>query len=106
MRNNPKHGAKCEYKDLFEKFTRMEKIRRFFVIKRAKIYKNFMLQSYHNKFTKKNSRHFVEQIDVMFKMAGKLKHFFVIDDHFHKLRDEDVIPFELFYDVLLKWSLN
>lgn len=42
----------------------------------------------------------------MFKMAGKLVHFFVIDDHFYMLKDEDQLPFEVFYEVLLKWSLN
>jgi hypothetical protein len=106
MRNNPKHGNKTEYQQLFAKYTKVEKIRRFLQAKRPKIYKNFMLQAYHNTFTKKNSRHFVEQIDTMFKMAGKLIHFFVIDEHFHMLRDDDRIPFEVFFEVFLKWSLN
>lgn len=106
MRSNPKHGNKTEYQQLFAKYTKVEKIRRFLVAKRPKIYKNFMLQAYHNTFTKKNSRHFVEQIDTMFKMAGKLVHFFVIDQHFHMLRDEDKIPFEVFFEVFLKWALN
>ena len=30
MRNNPKHGAKLEYAELFEQQSRVEKIRRFF----------------------------------------------------------------------------
>jgi hypothetical protein len=42
----------------------------------------------------------------MFKMAGKLTHYFVVDEQFHTLKDEDVLPFEVFYEVLLKWSLN
>jgi hypothetical protein len=106
MRSNPKHGNKTEYQQLFAKYTKVEKIRRFLQAKRPKIYKNFMLQAYHNTFTKKNSRHFVEQIDTMFKMAGKLIHFFVIDEHFHMLRDDDRIPFEVFFEVFLKWALN
>jgi hypothetical protein len=42
----------------------------------------------------------------MFKMAGKLKTFFVIDEHFHMLREDDNIPFEVFFEVLLKWTMN
>ena len=106
MRSNPKHGAKTEYQQLFTKYTKVEKIRRFFLSKRPKVYKHFMLQAYHNPFSKLHSRHFVEQVDNMFKMAGKLKTFFVIDEHFHMLLDEDVIPFEVFFEVLLKWAMN
>jgi len=106
MRNNPKFGKQSEYQELFKKYSKAEKIRRFFLNKRPKIYKLFMLQSYHNHFTKKHSRHLIEQIDNMFKMAGKLTHYFVVDEQFHTLKDEDVLPFEVFYEVLLKWSLN
>ena len=42
----------------------------------------------------------------MFKMAGKLTHFFIIDEHFHMCKEEDPIPFEVFFEVLLKWALN
>ncbi len=43
----------------------------------------------------------------MFKTAGKLTHFFVVDDQFHMLKgDNDLIPFDAFYEVLLKWCLN
>jgi len=106
MRNNPKHGKKCEYTELFQKYTKVEKIRRFFNSKRSKIYKNFMMQPYHHHFNKKNAKNFVEQIDTLFKMAGKLVHFFIVEDHFHSLKEEDIIPFEHFYEVLVKWSFN
>ena len=43
MRNNPKHGAKLEYAELFEQQSRVEKIRRFFNVKRQKIFKHFTL---------------------------------------------------------------
>ena len=42
----------------------------------------------------------------MFKMAGKLSHFFVVDEQFHMLKDDDQVPFETFYEVLLRWALN
>ena len=34
MRNNPQHGARLEYAELFEQFAKVEKIRRFFQSKR------------------------------------------------------------------------
>ena len=43
MRNNPKYGKKSEYDELFRKYSKAEKIRRFFITKRPKIYKLFML---------------------------------------------------------------
>jgi len=43
MRNNPKFGNKLEYSEIFSKYAKIEKIRRFFSIKRQKIYKHFML---------------------------------------------------------------
>ena len=43
MRNNPKHGVRLEYAELFEQNARVEKIRRFFQAKRQKIFKHFTL---------------------------------------------------------------
>jgi len=43
MRNNPKYGSKLEYSDIFRKYAKIEKIRRFFSVKRQKVYKHFML---------------------------------------------------------------
>ena len=42
----------------------------------------------------------------MFKMAGKLTHFFIVDDLFHMFKEDDPLPFENFYEIFLKWSLN
>ena len=106
MRNNPKYGKKSEYDELFRKYSKAEKIRRFFITKRPKIYKLFMLQSYHSSFTRKTAKHFVEQIDNSFKMGGKLAHFFSVDDQYHAYKEDELLPFEVFYEVFLKWSLN
>lgn len=106
MRNNPKYGNKSEYGELFVKYSKAEKIRRFLVLKRAKIYKHFLLQSYHNGFCKKHARHFLEQIDALFKIGGKLTHFCDIEELLHGLKDDAPLPFEAFFEVLLKWSLN
>lgn len=43
MRNNSKFGNKLEYSEIFEKYAKIEKLRRFFSVKRQKIYKHFML---------------------------------------------------------------
>ena len=39
MRNNPKHGNKLEYGEIFRKYAKIEKTRRFFSVKRQKLYK-------------------------------------------------------------------
>ena len=41
MRNNPKHGKKLEYEDMFVEYAKIEKLRRFFQFKRQKIFKHF-----------------------------------------------------------------
>ena len=43
MRNNPKWGTKLEYTETFKKYSRLEKIRRFFAAKKQKIYKHFCI---------------------------------------------------------------
>lgn len=43
MRNNPMHGNKLEYTESFKKHARLEKIRRFFNMKKQKIYKHFCI---------------------------------------------------------------
>ena len=42
MRNNPKYGNKLEYTEIFEKYAKIEKLRRFFTVQRQKIFKLFM----------------------------------------------------------------
>lgn len=54
MRNNPKFGNKLEYSDIFRKYAKIEKIRRFFSVKRQKVYKHFMLQPYQGNFVKRH----------------------------------------------------
>ena len=41
MRNNPKHGTQLEYTDLFQKYARVEKIKRFFESKKGRINQHF-----------------------------------------------------------------
>mmetsp|Transcript_48855 Transcript_48855/g.35955 ORF Transcript_48855/g.35955 Transcript_48855/m.35955 type:complete len:85 (+) Transcript_48855:309-563(+) len=72
MRNNPKYGTKLEYSELFEKYARIEKIRRFFSMKRQKIYKHFMMQHYQGNFVRRHINEFVKAIDSFLKMDRKL----------------------------------
>ena len=72
MRNNPKYGHKLEYADIFSKYAKIEKIRRFFSVKRQKLYKHFMLQPYQGNFVKRHIKEFIKSIDDFLKMEGKL----------------------------------
>jgi hypothetical protein len=68
MRNNPKSGVKLEYADIFRKYAKIEKIRRFFSVKRQKLYKHFMLQPYQGNFVKRHVPEFIKAIDDFLKM--------------------------------------
>ena len=72
MRNNPAHGAKLEYTEHFKKYSRLEKLRRFFPLARNKIYKQFCVQPYNANFLKEQIPTFTENIDKFLDMGGKL----------------------------------
>ena len=63
MRNNEKHGSQLEYSPLFEKYARVEKIKRFFNSKKQKVFKHFTLQPYHSNFCVKDLNDYVKQLD-------------------------------------------
>ena len=76
MRNNQKHGVKLEYQEIFDKYAKIEKLRRFFSVKRQKIYKLYMTQPYQGYPMKGYLNDFTKAIDEFLKMEGKLvKHF-------------------------------
>ena len=98
MRNNPKLGNKLEYSEMFQKYAKIEKIRRFFSVKRQKIYKHFMIQPYQGNFVKRHTGEFVKAIDGFLKMEGKLvKHFNPSSLFYVTLGEDEVITFESFY---------
>jgi hypothetical protein len=72
MRNNPKYGSKLEYSEIFRKYAKIEKTRRFFSVKRQKIYKHFMLQAYQANFVSRHVPEFIKAVDDFLKMSGKL----------------------------------
>ena len=106
MRNNPRHGNKLEYTELFLKQSRVEKIRRFFHMKKQKIYKHFCIQPYQANFQKKNVQTYVNSLDSYLQMSGKLTKNFKFDTFFSELSDTDNIQFEDFYDILCKWAIS
>lgn len=63
MRNNPNHGTKLEFTDIFLKHARIEKIRRFFTHRKTKIYKHFCIQPYHANFTKRHIKEYLDSLD-------------------------------------------
>mmetsp|Transcript_38388 Transcript_38388/g.36756 ORF Transcript_38388/g.36756 Transcript_38388/m.36756 type:complete len:160 (+) Transcript_38388:258-737(+) len=107
MRNNPKYGTKLEYSEMFQKYARIEKIRRFFSIKRQKIYKHFMLQPYQGNFVKRHVNEFIQAMDDYLKMEGKLASNLDAASLFYQnLGDDEVIGFESFYSNFSKWTLQ
>ena len=103
MRNNPNRGSKLEYADLFEQLARVEKIRRFFIGKRQKIFKHFTLQPYHTNFCQKDVKDYVEALDILLCMDRKLTHNFDVDEYFPE-DPEEQIGFDHFWDTMVKWA--
>ena len=105
MRNNPDHGAKLEYKDLFEQQAGVEKLRRFFNLKRQKIFKHFTLQPYHSNFTYENVEKYTEVLDAFLMQNGKLHRGFSASHTLEASEDPTAqVGFDAFYDALSKWG--
>ena len=106
MRNNPKHGAKLEYADLFIQYARVEKIRRFFSIKRQKIFKHFTLQPYHANFCRKDIEQYVSTLDNFLQMEKKLVQNFIPKEHWPEVEANEQIGFDNFYETMAKWGVT
>ena len=106
MRNNPQHGAKLEYAELFEQQARIEKIRRFFQSKRQKIFKHFTLQEFNANFRKMDVAPYVQALDLLLLMDRKLIEAFDPEEHWPETAPNDTIGFDSFYDVLSSWAIE
>jgi hypothetical protein len=109
MRNNPNKppkGAevKLAYAEMFEQFSKIEMIRRFFMLKRQRIYKHFTLQPYHTNFLKKNIAEYLPALDLLLMMDHKLVRSFDIEESFSEFEAEEQVGFDTFYDTLSKWA--
>ncbi len=63
-------------------------------MKRQKVYKHFMMQPYQANFTKKHISEFIKAVDDFLKIDGKLVEHFKSQDHFSKLNEDEILPFE------------
>lgn len=106
MRNNPKHGAKLEYSELFEQLAKVEKVRRFFMQKRQKIFKHFALQPYHSNFCLRDVNKYVSALDLLLLMDRKLEEAFKAEDIWVGVDPSEQIGFDLFYDKLSSWAVE
>ena len=106
MRNNPKHGTKLEYTEMFIKHARIEKIRRFFTHRKTKIYKHFTLQPYFANFTKRHVKEYLQSLDGFLQMEGKLIANFPWEKYFVDVAANDSVGFEELYDCMTKWAIS
>jgi hypothetical protein len=84
---------------LFETYAVQEKIRRFFNLKRQKIFKHFTLQPYHSNFNMENVRKYIAELDDFLLQQGALKREFPIDEYIEQPEEADEqIGFDAFYD--------
>ena len=104
MRNNPKHGTKLEYQDTFIKQARIEKIRRFFNLRKQKIYKHFCVQPNQANFLKKHIRDYLISLDGFLQMEGQLVKNFNVEEHFGDIKPTDSVQYELLFAKLRKWA--
>jgi len=98
MRNNAKFGTKLEYEDLFKEWSHVEKLRRFFHLRRQKIFKHFSMQPYHNAFTFELADGYVSVLDKFLMLNGKLYSGFKIEDHYEETKG--ALSFDKFYEAL------
>ena len=106
MRNNPKHGAKLEYAELFEQQSRVEKIRRFFNVKRQKIFKHFTLQEFNSNFRKADVAPYIQSLDLLLLMDRKLIDAFDPEEHWPEMEPTETVGFDAFYECLSKWAVE
>ena len=64
------------------------------------------MQPYQAAFYKKHVTDLIKAIDDYLKMEGKLVNNFKVEEHFAKLSEKEVIPFDQFYAILSKWVVS
>ena len=106
MSNNPKYGHKKEYTEIFEKYARIERNRRFWSEQRQVFLKEFMGQSYQSNFTIQHIEEFVELIDKYLSAEGTIKDAVKVKDLYSFLEEDEVITFDKFYEIFSKTLLD
>lgn len=108
MRNNPEHGADLEFKDLFKEYARQEKLRRFFTLKRQKIFKHFNQQPYHTNFTYDCVPKYLEALDELLFQKGAIVRNFDVELNIEQPEEasDRSYGFDPFYEALIKWAVQ
>eukprot|EP00343_Euplotes_focardii_P002857 CAMPEP_0205805042 /NCGR_PEP_ID=MMETSP0205-20121125/8142_1 /ASSEMBLY_ACC=CAM_ASM_000278 /TAXON_ID=36767 /ORGANISM="Euplotes focardii, Strain TN1" /LENGTH=239 /DNA_ID=CAMNT_0053075617 /DNA_START=50 /DNA_END=766 /DNA_ORIENTATION=- len=106
MSNNPKFGHQKEYTDIFEKYARIERNRRFWSEQRQVFLKEFMGQSYQSNFTLQHLGEFVELIDKYLDAQGAIKDATDVKSLFSFLDEDEVISFDKFYEIFTRNLLD
>ena len=104
MRNNAKYGTKLEYEALFEEWSHVEKLRRFWHLRRQKLNKHFSQQPYHQSFTFELAETYLKTLDKFLMLEGKLEQNFKIEEHFEEAKGP--LSFDRFYEALQKWGMQ
>ena len=103
MRNNPKHGTKLEYESLFLEWSVVEKLRRFFHLRRQKFYSHFKNQPYHATFSFELVDGYLQTLDKFMGLDGKLHQNFKPEEHFDE--PKGALSFDKFYEALQNWGM-
>ena len=106
MRNNPKHGAKLEYAETFDIYTKVEKVRRFFVSNKQKIYKHYCIQPYQDNFTKSKLKEYIKALDGFMQMNGRLCDNMDIESSFEDVSPTDQLQFDDVFDSICRWATD
>ena len=106
MSNNPKFGHHKEYTEIFEKYARIERNRRFWSEQRQTFLREFMGQSFQSNFTIQHTEEFVEIIDKYLEAAGTIKDATNVKELYGFLDEDQIIKFEEFYDIFTKNLLD
>ena len=104
MRNNPKHGAKLEYEQLFIEWSHSEKLRRFFALRRQKIFKHFSMQPYHQSFNFELLDGYLDSLDKFLMLEGRMKRGFVVEEWFEECKGP--LSFDKFYEAFMRWGVQ
>lgn len=104
MRNNAKHGSKLEYEEMFHGWSGTEKLRRFFTLRRQKLFKHFSQQPYHQALSFEVLDEYLKTLDKFLMLEGKVIAGFKVEEHFEECKG--ALSFDRFYESFQKWGVS
>ena len=106
MRKNPKHNGENDYNDLFNRYAKVEEMRRFWTQHRQIFLKEFMSQPFQSNFVLWHVEEFTKLIDDWVEVDGKIVDNFDIWEEFHSLSEDETMTFDVYYNALTNWMLE